>query len=139
MFATRSANSPASFSTVQPASTACRQVISSTSPRWVTAWRATASSVEFRVDRLAEAGGEGLVQAQPGPLAASGVRRLAVVAAVGRLGADAVILALGITRLGGRRPGHRLPAGHLGAVPVVVPMAVLAPASGLALLIDPLV
>jgi hypothetical protein len=56
-----------------------------------------------------------------------------LIAAVGLVGADAVILALHIAGLRGADPATVYPAGHLVAQAVVVPMAVTALAAGVTL------
>jgi hypothetical protein len=53
--------------------------------------------------------------------------------AVGLLGADAVVIVLSIVGLRGAAPATVYPAAHLVAVAVVVPFALLALATGLAL------
>ena len=56
-----------------------------------------------------------------------------LIVAVGLLGADAALIALGIAGLRGADPATVYPAAHLVAVAVVVPLALLALATGLAL------
>ncbi|MGH2352908.1 MAG: hypothetical protein ACRDJN_14965 [Chloroflexota bacterium] len=56
-----------------------------------------------------------------------------LIVSVGLLGADAVLIALGIAGLSGADPATVYPAGHLVARVVVRPLAVLALTTGLAL------